>query len=301
MRRKNRKLRPVPNNRLISHLVMLGLLLIGLLIMCYPFYVDAINGYMDNYQIKKFGQEMAQKNAETIALQEKTLNEKNQKKNKNNVVVNLDPFLDVNEDEIISDGTRKEHLIGSVSIPKINITVPMFDTTTDFLLQNGVTVLDNHSMPIGGASTHAIISGRRGLASRKLFTDLDQVEVGDVFVVNILTDNLAYKVEKIQVVKPKDLAKIAIQPSRDLVTLLTSTPYMVNSHRLLVTGHRVSYTDSVAKKVAMSDQGMTVKQLFIIGSLIVGVLMILMVMLHLIRQSKRNQTSRIKRTKNRKD
>ncbi|WP_228414968.1 hypothetical protein [Vagococcus penaei] len=80
MRRKNRKLRPVPNNRLISHLVMLGLLLIGLLIMCYPFYVDAINGYMDNYQIKKFGQEMAQKNAETIALQEKTLNEKNQKK-----------------------------------------------------------------------------------------------------------------------------------------------------------------------------------------------------------------------------
>lgn len=285
-----------PKNQLFSRLMVLGLLLIGLLIMCYPFYIDAVNGYIDQYRIAKFEKEMTARNSETVAAQKKKMEEKNKEIAKNGLVANSDPFTDIAEDEITSNAMRKEHLIGSISIPKIKVTIPLFDTTNDFLLQDGATVLDDYSMPTGGEDTHAVIAGHRGLAQRKLFTDLDKIKLGDTFVINVLNDNLAYEVDNIQVVKPNDISALAIQPHRDLVTLVTCTPYMINSHRLLITGHRVPYTATIAKEVAKGNQGMNLQRIIILSAFVVGIVTIFGTMGYMIyraRQTTRTITIRL--------
>lgn len=262
------------NRQLLNRLIVLGLIFIGLMIMCYPFYINAVNGYIDQYRISKFEKEMNEQDEKTIAVQRKKMEEKNKKNTKNSLVSNSDPFTDISEDEITSNNIRREHLIGSISIPKIKITIPLFDTTTDFLLQDGATVLDNYSMPIGGENTHAVIAGHRGLAQRKLFTDLDKIQLTDKFVINALNDNLAYEVDDIRVVKPDDISGLAIQPMRDLVTLVTCTPYMINSHRLLITGHRIPYTPIIAKEVSKSNEKQNLQRIVILSILILSIIFV---------------------------
>ena len=134
-------------------------------------------------------------------------------------------------------------MMGYVEIPKINVKLPIFHTTEEDVLQRGAGHLAGSSLPVGGAGTHAVISAHRGLPSAALFTDLDRLEEGDYFLLSILDDMLCYRVEKISVVEPSDTSTLEAQEGRDLVTLLTCTPYGVNSHRLLVQGSRVEYQD----------------------------------------------------------
>lgn len=288
---KRTRKRSGPKNQLFSRLMVLGLLLIGLLIMCYPFYIDAVNGYIDQYRIGKYQKEIAETKAEDLVAQKKKMEEKNKEIAKNGLVANSDPFTDISEEDITSNAMRKEHLIGSISIPAIKITIPLFDTTNDFLLQDGATVLDDYSMPTGGEDTHAVIAGHRGLAQRKLFTDLDKIKLGDNFVINVLNDNLAYEVDNIQVVKPNDISALAIQPHRDLVTLVTCTPYMINSHRLLITGHRVPYTPVIAKEVAKGNQGMNLQRILILSAFVTVTLTIFATMGYMIYRAR--QTTRM--------
>lgn len=262
------------NRQLFSNLIVLGLIFIGLMIMCYPFYISAINGYIDQYRISKFEKEMNKQDKKTIEIQRKKMEEKNRKNTKNSLVSNSDPFTDISEDEITSNNMRREHLIGSISIPKIKITIPLFDTTIDFLLQDGATVLDDYSMPIGGENTHAVIAGHRGLAQRKLFTDLDKIKLTDIFVIHTLNANLAYEVDDIKVVKPDDISGLAVQPNRDLVTLVTCTPYMINSHRLLITGHRTPYTSVIAKEVTKGNEKQNLQQLVILSLLVLSIIFV---------------------------
>ena len=132
-------------------------------------------------------------------------------------------------------------MMGIVEIPKIAIKLPIYHGTSDEVLQQAAGHLEGSSLPIGGESTHAVISAHRGLPSASLFTDLDQMKIGDHFLIHVLDETLAYEVDDIQVVEPEDTESLAVEPDEDLVTLLTCTPYGVNSHRLLVQGHRVSY------------------------------------------------------------
>lgn len=132
-------------------------------------------------------------------------------------------------------------MMGTVEIPKINIELPIYHTTDEDVLERAAGHLEGSSLPVGGESTHAVISAHRGLPSASLFTDLDQLEEGDHFLLHILDDTLAYEVDKISVVEPEETQDLAVEEGEDLVTLLTCTPYGVNSHRLLVRGHRVPY------------------------------------------------------------
>lgn len=132
-------------------------------------------------------------------------------------------------------------MMGTVEIPKINIELPIYHTTDEAVLEQAAGHLEGSSLPIGGESTHAVISAHRGLPSASLFTDLDQLEEGDHFLIHVLDDTLAYEVDKITVVEPEETQDLAVEEGQDLVTLLTCTPYGVNSHRLLVRGHRVPY------------------------------------------------------------
>lgn len=133
----------------------------------------------------------------------------------------------------------EDGMMGYVQVPKINVKIPIFHTTNEDVLQKAAGHLPGSSLPIGGEGTHTVISAHRGLPSAALFTDLDKLEEGDVFLLSVLDETLCYQVDRISVVEPTDTQALSAEDGKDLATLLTCTPYGVNSHRLLVRGHRI--------------------------------------------------------------
>lgn len=132
-------------------------------------------------------------------------------------------------------------MMGYIEIPKLSTTIPIYHGTSEAVLQVGIGHLQNTSLPVGGESTHAALSGHRGLPTRSLFTDLDKMEIGDRFYIKILNETLCYTVDQILTVLPSEMEALAIEEGRDYVTLITCTPYGINSHRLLVRGVRTPY------------------------------------------------------------
>ncbi len=130
-------------------------------------------------------------------------------------------------------------VIGYVEIPSIDVTLPIYHGTSEEVLQVAVGHIEGSSLPVGGLGTHCVISGHRGLPSARLFTDLDQLSEGDTFTLMVLDETLTYEVDQIRIVEPDDISLLEIEEGQDLCTLVTCTPYGVNSHRLLVRGHRI--------------------------------------------------------------
>ncbi|MDW7796216.1 class C sortase [Streptococcus canis] len=142
--------------------------------------------------------------------------------------------------------------LGHVTIPKIGVDLPIYAGTSSTVLEKGSGHLEGTSLPIGGKTTHAVLTAHRGLPTARLFTDLDKVKKGDYFYVTNLKETLAYQVDRIMVIDPSQLDAVSIEEGKDYVTLLTCTPYMINSHRLLVRGVRVPLTSQQAKKKSSS-------------------------------------------------
>lgn len=140
--------------------------------------------------------------------------------------------------------------MGYISIPKIKVNLPLYHGTSETVLQTSIGHLEGTSLPVGGESTHSVLSGHRGLPSAKLFSDLDKLKVGDRWTVSILNETYTYEVDQIRTVLPKDLSNIQIEEGKDYQTLLTCTPYGINTHRLLVRGRRVANEDGNALVVA---------------------------------------------------
>lgn len=132
--------------------------------------------------------------------------------------------------------------MGYIHIPKLAVSLPIYHGTEEETLDRGVGHLIGSSLPIGGSSTHAILTGHSGLVSQKMFSDLDKLEVGDTFYLEVLNEFLAYEVDQINTVLPHDTAYLGLEEGRDLCTLVTCTPFGVNTHRLLIRGHRIAYT-----------------------------------------------------------
>ncbi len=130
-------------------------------------------------------------------------------------------------------------IMGYVEIPGISVSLPIYHGTDDDILQIAIGHIEGSSLPVGGPGTHCVISGHRGLPSSKLFTDLDQMTEGDIFMLRVLDETLTYEVDQIRIVEPDDLSLLALEEGKDYCTLVTCTPYGVNSHRLLVRGHRI--------------------------------------------------------------
>ena len=171
-------------------------------------------------------------------------------------------------------------MMGIVEIPKIAIKLPIYHGTSDEVLQQAAGHLEGSSLPIGGESTHAVISAHRGLPSASLFTDLDQMKIGDHFLIHVLDNTLCYEVDQILVVEPEDTAALAVEEGEDLVTLLTCTPYGVNTQRLLVRGHRVDYVadEVAAEQTPLSGISLHTNYLLwvIVGILITGVFILIL-------------------------
>lgn len=142
-------------------------------------------------------------------------------------------------------------MMGSIEIPKIAVYLPIYHGTSQDTLARGVGHLEGSSLPVGGKGTHAVLTGHRGLPQSELFTNLDQMEKGDVFYLHILDRTLAYQIYGTETVKPDQVEGLAVQEGRDLVTLVTCTPYGVNSHRLFIHGKRIPYEED--KETAVSQ------------------------------------------------
>ena len=147
-------------------------------------------------------------------------------------------------------------IMGSIEIPTINVNLPIYHGTGSDSLERGVGHLLGSSLPVGGESTHAILTGHSGMASQKMFTDLVQVEVGDVFYLHILDETLAYQVRELNTVLPHDTTLLGISTGEDLCTLITCTPYGINTHRLLVTGSRIPYeeAETIVEEITQQEQ-----------------------------------------------
>nr|WP_294693137.1 class C sortase [uncultured Blautia sp.] len=184
-------------------------------------------------------------------------------------------------------------IMGYIEVPKIDCSLPIYHGTDEGALQIAIGHLEGSSLPVGGKSTHCVLSGHRGLPSARLFTDLDQMEEGDIFILNILGRKLAYEVDQIRVVLPEEMSDLEIEEGKDLCTLVTCTPYGINTHRLLVRGHRTEY---VEKKVEEEQKEIQTKKtdirLMIAGGAGVLILLIIIIVIVIKRRRKRRNQQR---------
>ena len=176
-------------------------------------------------------------------------------------------------------------MMGYISVPKIDVRIPIYHGTSSDILQKGVGHLEGSSFPVGGESTHAILSAHRGLPSSRLFTDLDQLEEGDIFYIYVLNEVLAYQVDQILVTEPSETEALKIVDGKDYVTLVTCTPYAINTHRLLVRGERIEYNKQVEEQT-VEDRSLSTADIILYISLIIAILLIIIAVIVSVRHKK---------------
>lgn len=169
-------------------------------------------------------------------------------------------------------------IMGYLEIPSIGLSLPVHHGTEEEVLQVAIGHIEWSSLPTGGAGTHCVVSGHRGLPSARLFTDLDQLAVGDYFMLNVLDLLLTYEVDKILIVEPDEIDTLMIEEGKDLCTLVTCTPYGINSHRLLIRGHRVENLE-VAQTVRVTADAVVVQKLVVAPFLLVPILLVMLAFL----------------------
>lgn len=188
-------------------------------------------------------------------------------------------------------------IMGSLEIPKIQVELPIYHGTEDEVLSNGIGHLEGTSLPIGGKNTHSVLTGHRGLPSSKLLVRLDEMKIGDLFFIHTYKEVMAYKVEDIMVVKPEDTAWMEIKGEKDLVSLVTCTPFGINSHRLIVTGYRVDYKEK--EYIKIKPQLPSVREIIVTVFPILFVVSIVVIEIKNRIQTYRRQRRRKRREKNR--
>ena len=217
------------------------ILLVGLSLLLYPSVSDYWNSFTQSQVIVDYAKQIAE------------LDEDRYLAYLNDAVAYNRSLLDRKNHYLLTEDQKAEYdsllnltglgIMGYIEIPSIRCTLPIYHGTGEAVLSMAVGHLDWTSLPVGGESTHCVLSGHRGLPSAKLFTDLDKIVVGDVFLIRVLDETLTYEVDQIRIVDPDDLSNLGIEEGEDLFTLVTCTPYGINTHRLLVRGHRIATID----------------------------------------------------------
>lgn len=258
---------------------MLILFLIGAGIFLYPTISDMWNQYRNVRLITEYDTSVTDLSKSEYARLWKEAKEYNAEHPVNSIVDAFDEsdqyVLTHPYDQVLDpDGNG---LMGSIEIPKINVKIAIYHGLGSDILEKGAGHIEGTSLPIGGKNTHAVLAAHRGLPGAKLFTDLDQMEIGDKFYLHILGKTLAYKVDQIKTVLPDQTKALDIVEGEDHVTLLTCTPYGVNTHRLLVRGIRTRYveeenekSETVPQKLAQTDPVKLMKSGLLIFILLVG-------------------------------
>lgn len=220
--------------------------LAGLALVLYPSVSDAYNSVHQTQAVANYSAQVADMDDseyEEIFEQARQYNEALAERGYTNFV------LSEAEQAEYESLLNVDAVMGYIEIPAIRCVLPIYHGTSEEVLAAGIGHVEGSSLPVGGESTHCVLSGHRGLPSSKLFTDLDQLVVGDRFVLQILDETLTYEVDQIRIVEPDDIEELAIVPGKDYCTLVTCTPYGINTQRLLVRGHRVENDDSDSVRV----------------------------------------------------
>lgn len=217
-------------------------MLIGIGIFAYPFVSNGYYKWIQHQANQAYFEETGKKDqANQAAIKDEMAAYNHQLAEEKYQELEM-PFLKAQRENLT--GNKRQELgevLAVVEIPDIRVELPVYNGTSDIQLQYGAGLLQGTSMPIGGESSHSVITGHRGLPSAKLFTDLPKLEKGDQFYLHLQDETHAYEVDQIKVVVPTEMDDLKIVQGEDYVTLLTCTPYMINTHRLLVRGHRVPY------------------------------------------------------------
>lgn len=216
---------------------LLVVLLVGLALLAYPKFSNWWNSFHSSRAIMSYTDTVSNLKREEY---DRILNEAkayNQRWAEHGISYTLSP-AQINEYKSLLDPTGNG-IMGTVDIPCIDVHLPIYHGIDEAVLQVAIGHIEWTALPVGGAGTHCVISGHRGLPSARLFTDIDKLVEGDLFTFNILGETLTYEVDQINIVLPEDIHFLMPEPGKDLVTLVTCTPYGVNTHRLLVRGHRV--------------------------------------------------------------
>ena len=249
-------------------------LVVGIFLLAYPSVADYWNNFQQRRAIMGYAEQVAQMSVDEYAGYIEAAEDYNRRLAEKGISWSLTE-KELGEYRSLLAFNNSGNM-GYIDIPKINVKLPLYHGVGDDVLQSSIGHLEQTSLPVGGPGSHCVLSGHRGLPSAKLFSDLDRLVEGDVFTLSILNETYSYEVDRISIVVPEDLSEIKIVPGEDLCTLVTCTPYGVNTHRLLVRGHRVANLSGDAQVVADALQ---LEAAFVAPFIMAPMLLILLLLL----------------------
>ena len=257
-----------------TNLLLILILIAGLSLLIYPSFSDYWNSFTQSQVIVDYTKQidnLDEEKYDRILSEARAYNVK--------LIGRRNPYL-------LSDEQKAEYdelldisgigIMGYIEIPAINCTLPVYHGTDDSVLQIAVGHLEWSSLPVGGKGTHCVLSGHRGLPSAKLFTDLDKVVVGDIFILRVLDEVFTYEVDSIMIVEPHETDSLLIEKEKDYCTLITCTPYAINTHRILVRGERVENPEE-SKNIRVVSEAVQIEPLIIAPIVAVPILLALFV------------------------
>ena len=269
------------NNR--STILLILILLIGLSLMLYPSFADWWNSFHSSRSIARYVEQVANiDDAQYEKLWDAAWDYNQSLLHRPNDFLLSDEQQEIYKSLLDFGGNG---IMGYIEIPMIDVMLPIYHGTKESVLQIAVGHLDWTSLPVGGAGSHCVVSGHRGLPSARLFTDLDKLKVGDVFMLHVLNEILTYEIDQILIVEPQDTDPLLIEPGKDLCTMITCTPYGVNSHRMLVRGHRIESQEE-AKVIRITADAVRIEPLMVAPFVAVPILLVLLIILLLPKQKK---------------
>lgn len=259
-----------------STIILILIFLIGLSLLLYPTVSDYWNSFHQTKAISNYADavvELDNKEYDRILAEARAYNQ--------SLVGRANPF-------VLTDEEVKEYesqlnvtgngIMGYIEIPGIDCSLPIYHGTDEAVLQIAVGHIEGSSLPVGGESTHCVISGHRGLPSAKLFTNLDKLKEGDIFLIRVLDETLTYEVDRILIVEPQEMESLGIEEGKDYCTLVTCTPYGINTHRLLVRGHRIENIEDSAN-IRVTADALQIDRMIVAPFVAIPILLILLLFL----------------------
>lgn len=253
-------------------LILLLILLIGAGLIAYPSFANWWNSFHQSRAVASYAETVANMNTEEYERIISKAQAYNRKLSRSGILWTLDEDEEKEYKEQLDIGTSG--IMGYIDIPKIDVMLPIYHGIDESILQVAVGHIPGTSLPVGGKGSHCVVSGHRGLPSARLFTDIDKLVEGDSFTITVLNKTLTYEVDQIRTVLPTDLSDLQIEKGKDYVTLVTCTPYGINTHRLLVRGHRIENADGDASVIADALQ---IEPIYIAPFIAVPILILLII------------------------
>ena len=270
----------------ITTILLVVILLAGLSLLLYPSFSDYWNSFHQSRAIASYAEQVAQLDENQYdEIWSAAADYNASLAQRSNAYILSDEQKAAYEQLLNVSGTG---IMGYIEIPSIDCSLPIYHGTDEGVLQIAVGHLEWTSLPVGGEGSHCVLSGHRGLPSARLFTDLDKLAVGDVFMLRVLDEVLTYEVDQILIVEPQDTDALQIEPGQDYCTLVTCTPYGINTHRLLVRGHRIENLEQ-AKTVHVTADAVQIEPMIVAPIVAIPMLLVLFAVLMSPRRSKRKK------------